>query len=417
MATNETFDKLIQDLTKDITVQVHAQVHSAIAGMVQTTIREMVNTETIKAAVTDCVNRNIDQYRPDMSLFDARIKSASDAVTNSFNDRADRLVIDLVNQHVTNADIPNMIQRQVLSQISGRPGNTVFPDGSIPGSALDIASVRLSGDNVSGGVIKKFSSVGIDDQASSCKLTIMDQGVVFENTLYAPKMEVRGDCVVDGALVIRGGMDSNSEAFKSIVDQTVSIVAHNTTLLDSHQNRVFERIRTEGIEIGKLIVDGREIIEGRSLTTAIINSHLETVGVLRDLQTQGETLLSEALYTANRRVGINTMDPATALSVWDEEVEFGIGKQQKDVGRIATRREHTLVLGSNGHDNIKLSPDGLVLVDKIRIGNMTFGSSPSAPSYSAPRGTVIFNENPNVGGPMGWVSLGDARWANFGIID
>lgn len=417
MATNETFDKLIQDLTKDITVQVHAQVHSAIAGMVQATIREMVNTDTIKAAVTDCVNKNIDQYRPDMSLFDARIKSASDAVTSSFNNRADRLVIDLVNQHVTNADIPNMIQRQVLSQISGHPGNTMFPDGSIPGSALDTASVRLSGDNVAGGVIKRFASVGIDDQASSCKLTIMDQGVVFENTLYAPKMEVRGDCVVDGALVIRGGMDNNSEVFKSIVEQTVTAVANNTSLLDSHQNRVFERIRTDGVEIGKLVVDGREIIDGRSLTSAIINSQLETVGRLHDLQTQGETLLSESLYASNKRVGINTMDPATALSVWDEEVEFGIGKQQRDVGRIATRREHALVLGSNGHDNIKLSTDGSVIVTKIQIGNMTFGSSPTSPSYSAPRGTVIFNENPNVGGPMGWISLGDARWANFGIID
>jgi len=29
----------------------------------------------------------------------------------------------------------------------------------------------------------------------------------------------------------------------------------------------------------------------------------------------------------------------------------------------------------------------------------------------------VFNSNPSLGGPLGWVSLGDARWANFGIID
>jgi len=29
----------------------------------------------------------------------------------------------------------------------------------------------------------------------------------------------------------------------------------------------------------------------------------------------------------------------------------------------------------------------------------------------------VFNANPTLGGPLGWVSLGDARWANFGLVD
>ena len=141
------------------------------------------------------------------------------------------------------------------------------------------------------------------------------------------------------------------------------------------------------------------------------------MGVVRDLQTDGEALLSQTLYVSNRRVGVNTMDPNTALSVWDEEIEIGIGKQSQSIARIGTAREHTLILGSNKQDNITLTPDGVTAIPKLRLGNMLFGSSATPPHYDAPRGTVVFNEQPNLGGPLGWVSLGDARWANFGIID
>jgi hypothetical protein len=111
------------------------------------------------------------------------------------------------------------------------------------------------------------------------------------------------------------------------------------------------------------------------------------------------------------------MDPATALSIWDEEIEIGIGKKSQNTARIATAREHTLVLGTNKQDNITLTPDGVATIPKLRIGNMLFSSSATPPNYNAPRNTVVFNEFPNIGGPLGWVSLGDARWANFGIID
>ena len=76
-----------------------------------------------------------------------------------------------------------------------------------------------------------------------------------------------------------------------------------------------------------------------------------------------------------------------------------------------------MILGINTQNNITLTADGGVAVQQLKLGNMQFSSSPSTPSYNAAKGTVVFNENPSLGGPLGWVSLGDARWANFGIID
>jgi hypothetical protein len=111
------------------------------------------------------------------------------------------------------------------------------------------------------------------------------------------------------------------------------------------------------------------------------------------------------------------MDPRNALSVWDEEIEIGIGKQEQNVARIATNRDHALVLGAKDNDNITLNTDGSVEVKQLKMGTMSFSTLPVPPSHNAQRGTVVFNENPTLGGPLGWVSLGDARWANFGIID
>ena len=65
----------------------------------------------------------------------------------------------------------------------------------------------------------------------------------------------------------------------------------------------------------------------------------------------------------------------------------------------------------------QLASDGSTTIPKLQLNNMLFTSSSTPPSYSAPRGTVVFNETPSIGGPLGWVSLGDARWGNFGIID
>ena len=419
MPTTETFDKLIQDLTHDITVKVHNQVQDVIGRLVAEQIAQLVTPERITEVITNCVNQNISQYIPDLSAFDQRINATTDGITANLNERANRMVVDFVAQQINQVDVPVLVRDYVLKQMTGNQSNTFFPENSIPGSAIAIDSLHLTGDNVNGGVIKSFASTGIDDQASSCQMTVMDQGTVFENTLYAPRMDVRGDLTVDGQLVIRGGMDASSDAFKSIVIQTAQVVQDTIgpNLLDRHQDRVFEKIRIEGVELGKLTIGGREIFDGRMMTSAIVNSQLETVGVLRDLQTQGETLLCETLYTTQRRVGINTMDPATALSIWEEEVELGIGKQQKDTARIATRREQRLILGSNGNDNLIIHPDGSVQANQIKIGNVLFTSSPTPPGYNAQRGCIVMNENPNVGGPVGWVSLGNAAWANFGIID
>jgi hypothetical protein len=141
------------------------------------------------------------------------------------------------------------------------------------------------------------------------------------------------------------------------------------------------------------------------------------VGQIKDLQTAGETLLSETLYVGKDRVGIGTIEPNNSLSIWDQEIELGFGKRLKDTGWIGTPRRQDLVLSANGQDNLTLTADGSVEIKRLVVGKVAVISAPGVPGVEMPKGTVAFNENPEPGQPIGWVSLGGGAWSKFGTVD
>ena len=47
---------------------------------------------------------------------------------------------------------------------------------------------------------------------------------------------------------------------------------------------------------------------------------------------------------------------------------------------------------------------------------MSHSSAAWQPTDNRQLGEIVWNEQPNIGAPIGWVSLGGARWAKFGTI-
>ena len=414
---NDSFNNLINDITQQVLQQVQTQVQSVIVDHVNQKINELTNGNDIKAIIFSRINENLHHYTPDLSQFENSLQDVGTQIINRLNTTADAKINEIISARISSVDVDEIIYSFISSKLDKLSDHFPFKDCSIAGSAISADGLKITGDNIEGGVVKRFASTGIDDQATQCQVTILDQGTVFENTIYAGKLEVKGGATIDGDLTILGKITNNSAYQQIIQDASVEVQTQiGPNILDQFQDRVFERIRDEGIDLTRIKIDGREIVQGDRLIN-IINSQLQTVGVLRDLQTTGETLLTGTLYTNNQRVGINTMDPTTALSVWDEEIEILFGKHSQGVARVGTARDQALILSSNKQNNITLTPDGVTTVPQLRIGNMLFSSSATPPHYNAPRGTVVFNEQPNLGGPLGWTSLGDAKWANFGIID
>jgi hypothetical protein len=419
MVSKNTED-LVKQIAEQVTTQIQSQLENIVNEAVNQRLQDLAKTSTLEEQILSRVDESIKSYQPAMSVFfENRIQSANDNIIRGMGDKANELIKDTVSTRLASVNVGSIAREYVIGFLDSNKTNYIFPERSIPGIAIDRDSLVLPGDCIDGGIIKNFGSTGIDDKATTCQMTLLDDGIVFENTVYTRQLEVKGDAVIDGDLIIKGTIPADSATYQNLV-RSISDNVKDTIgidMLDQYQDRVFDRIKNEGIDLSKINIDGVTIIDGRRLTSAITESNLQSVGQLKDLQTQGETLLSNTLYVGNRRVGVNTMDPSTALSVWDEEIEIGIGKQKQNVARISTKRDQSLVLGSNNQDNITLASDGSAVIPKLQIGNVPFTSAPAAPSISSPRGTVVINENPTLGGPLGWVSLGDSRWANFGIID
>jgi hypothetical protein len=153
-----------------------------------------------------------------------------------------------------------------------------------------------------------------------------------------------------------------------------------------------------------------------TLNDTVVNSNLQRVGALRELQVVGETLLDQTLYVANGRMGVNTLEPGNVLDLWDQEVQLVAGKKLKDTAIFGTIRNQNLIITANNKDQLLINTDGTVTIESLNIGKSNHSSSGRTPTDNRPSASIVWNENPIVGAPVGWVSLGGARWASFGII-
>lgn len=356
----------------------------------------MMDTEQQLKSLIDSITQQV------IAQVKAEIESAVTAAVDQHASKFDSLTVEafgrVIKDHLKNVD---------------------FPDSSIPLSALNFKERKISGDMIKGGIVENFGSTGIDDRASDCQVTILDSSTVVENNLVASSLTVKGATTLEGDLILRGVIPVDSPAFTRLIEHASNKIKSDLdeSLFQEYADIVVENIKRDGLDLGAILVNGKEVIRNNQISPGITDSSLQTVGVLKQLQVSGESFLSGSFYASQRRVGINTMEPSAALTVWDEEIELQLGKRSKDYAGINTPRKQKLVIGSNGNENIVCDTDGSVQVKHLKIGYQSITSDAQAPSYESTKGTVVFNANPSLGGPMGWVCLGGATWANFGIID
>jgi hypothetical protein len=288
-----------------------------------------------------------------------------------------------------------------------------YPTASIPAVAVRQREITITGEQVQGGIIANFSSTGIDDRASECVLTLMDDVTVVENNLITKDLTVKGNFIVEGPV-------PEDSVFYQQLSKTVTSNVQASLEADMFKGfteKVTASIKEDGIDLKKITVDGKVAIEGKMLGFDITESFLQKVGALRELHVDGETILASTLYVTKGRVGINTLEPTAALSVWDQDVEFTVSKAEQGVVRVGTQRAQAVVLSANNKPNIVLKQDGSTEITDLRVGAIKFGASTQPPTYESTKGHIVFNTQPALGGPLGWVCLGSANWANFGIID
>lgn len=415
-------DTQLESVLKKLIVDVQEGLNERIELGIVNHVKKVLDNYDYEGKINLLASLKLDNKISEFEIrpidVEEKLRLAADSIIASLDKQAKSQIVSDIARRIDTIDFTQSVTNAVAQQFEAHIERTVWPDDSINFSAIKQHEISITGDCVSGGIITNFSSTGIDDRATDCKVTILDESTIIENGIITTSADIKGDVTIEGDLILKGTIPSDSLAFKNIVENASVTVKNNLNaeLFASYSETIFQKIKDEGIDLNQITMDGEAAITSNKIGIRITESNLQKLGVVRELQTSGETFLSESLYVSNKRVGVNTIDPGHALSVWDQEVEIVTGKRSQDVGMIGTVRNQDLLITSNNKNNLICKPDGSVCIDNLVVGSTSMISVTSAPNSNSNIGTIAWNQRPEIGQPIGWVSLGGARWAKFGTI-
>ena len=259
---------------------------------------------------------------------------------------------------------------------------------------------------------------GIDDKSTVTELTVMNGAVVVEHDFVATniqavdsiateKLSVRGD------LIVTGDVNTDARAWDNLKTAIGNKVFKDfeTNVKDSLVNGVLDAAKVNGINFAQVKIDGKPLVDNNELSSAITGSSLQRVGNLRELTVLGEADFNNTAFVANKRLGINTREPSSALSVWDEEVEIAVGKRKERTGFIGTNRKQHLEIGVNGKGNIVIHDTGLVEIPQLQVGKQRISHGSEVPGYSGSKGDIVFNINVSTKNTVfAWMCIGGFNW-------
>lgn len=256
-------------------------------------------------------------------------------------------------------------------------------------------------------LLKEFlSHTGIDDRASTVQLTLMDDHTVVENRLVAKEIQAVNTTVTKD-LVVTGTINVDNTSWDVLANEVSSKTLRQID--DQWKDRLVEQvrnqIRSQGIDFDQVRVGADYLVDGNRLSAAI--TELGTLDRL-DIRGLGQ---GRTLTAQNNRVGINTEEPESALSVWDEEVNVSINKYKSQEAFVGTARPQALNIGVNREPQVTIGTDGVTAIKKLRVAQYRLGHCAEVPNWSGTKGDVMFNANPSVDNPVfAWVCLGGFQW-------
>jgi len=330
------------------------------------------------------------------------------------------LVQRLVEQEVEKnilGTVENLCQDEVwLARIEHMINQTVTQETIARIGSIDIGTIirQRVDDNmktVQQQLLTDFASTGIDDQATACQLTIMDDTTVVENRLTTADLTVVNGARIND-LAVTGSINTDNPAWTVLADN----ISDNTLkkLSEKWRNelvqQITDQIRHQGIEFDAVTIGGDYVVAGNGLGRSITESNLQSVGALKQLSVTGDAHINNTLSVVKSRIGINTDSPESALSVWDEEVSVVVGKHKAKHAYIGTARDQTLSLGVNRTPYLDIDNTGLTTVKKLQVGVHKFSHATQVPGWLGTKGDVVFNSNPGPDRVFAWVCTGSYNW-------
>jgi hypothetical protein len=295
---------------------------------------------------------------------------------------------------------------------------TVATIGSIDINTIIHQRVDENMEKIKVELLANFSSTGIDDKATSCQLTIMDDTTVVENTLTAHSATFV-DSVSVKNLSVTGSINTDNRSWHALA---ADISARTIEQLDQSWrdlliSQVADEIKQNGIKFDNVKIDDQPLVAGGQLAKSITRSSLQKLGRLEDLVVLGETSLNETVTVVKQRLGINTEQPDAALNIWDEEVSVSVSKYKNHEAYVGTNRNQALNIGVNRLPHITIGTDGITGINKLRVAQYMIGHGTTVPNYSGTKGDIVFNADPTPGSAFAWVCLGNFKWKTLRAVE
>jgi len=262
--------------------------------------------------------------------------------------------------------------------------------------------------------MKNFSSNGIADQATQLQLTVMDDATVVENQLVAKDLQIIGNTSVKD-LTVTGSINTDNQSWHDLASEISrkTLEQIDQEWKDRLVQQVTELIQQQGINFDTVKIQDEFLVSKNKLSYSVTDTNIQKLGQLGSLQVKGEAHIYDTLSVVNRRIGINTATPESALSVWDEEVAVIIGKHQAKQAYVGTSRDQGLVIGVNRQPQIEIDVTGLTRVKKLQVGLHKISHDVQVPGWAGTRGDLVFNSSPGPDRVFAWVCLGGHKWQSL----
>ena len=393
-----------------------------LASMMQQRVSEIIKSELdsgrlgnrIERGITDFLSVTVDDSYKQTLL--ARIVQGTDAFVNSTFANAledTKLMIssratEVINDIISTLDIAATVRAAIHQILSDPAFVSNWPRNSIPSEVVNFNNAVISADILQGGTIRNFASTGVADVATSTRVTISDQFT-----------EIQGNLKVKGHLELGGLVNTDSEFYRDLSQnlQQNTIERVEDIVKQEIDSQIESAITTEinrGIESERIQYKNEPVVIDSKLNRFVTESNLQKVGRLRELDVGGEVSLNDTVRVVRRRLGINTIEPESALDIWDQEVQFIAEKIGSHTGYIGLGRMGMLRLGVNRKNAITILPNGGVEIPDLRLGQfekIAITVSGSIPGTAGNPGDIMFNSNPISNGVFAWICLEGTRWA------
>jgi hypothetical protein len=391
------------------------EIASLVNQQIHETLKEYLKSIDIKTLVTQAMSMAIDDAVDKVTLLSIeKITKERDIameisrhIENSAVQEIEAQSTNLVKSKLNEIDIKAIIATTVNNSLKFQINNFNFPDSSIPVKSINLNNFKFDGGMIEGGIIRNFNSVGIQDQSTSCQLTVIDGMIIVEGTTVSNEIKTKKLQVEDLTV-------SNVS-----ITGTVNIGSHLKDSIASISQLVIDENKRKTWDIAKQSIqsDGRLLLDSNTLGPGVTNSNIRKLGLLQELKVQGDVKFSETmLISAQGKIGINTEEPVGALTVWDQDADLTIMKLSKKNMFIGSTRNGDITIGNDKQYQLTVRNNEVDIKTALRLMGLRISVSDTIPDHIGEFNEIVLVPSAKQNQPVAYICKGQNTWASLGIL-